>query len=195
MADLANPQEFHKRWSQQDKQIARHMSQISLLLDDYGDIFSDFDPRPISQKALSDDFLSEAKKAGKESATGSVELKLLIPDEKRDHRQEKIIKKRLRRHFNKHRHQLHMEKKKIIKEGAKLAGFGIVIMFLTAFIHFKFPISDSLLLSFFIIILEPAGWFLFWEGMNLVIFRSRAQNPDFEFYDKMSKCNIGFMSY
>ena len=41
-------------------------TQISLWLDDYADIFSDFDPRPFSQRALSDDFLNEAKKVVRE---------------------------------------------------------------------------------------------------------------------------------
>ena len=34
-------------------------SEISLLLDSYDDIFSDFDPRPYNQRALSQDFLAE----------------------------------------------------------------------------------------------------------------------------------------
>lgn len=38
------------------------MSEISIWLDNYDDIFSDFDPRPYSQRSLSDDFLAEAKK-------------------------------------------------------------------------------------------------------------------------------------
>ena len=45
-------------------------SEISLSLDNYDDIFSDFDPRPFSQRALSDDFLIEAKKASRDKVSG-----------------------------------------------------------------------------------------------------------------------------
>ena len=39
---------------------------IPLVLDSYDDIFSDFDPRPYSERAMSGDFLLECKKASAE---------------------------------------------------------------------------------------------------------------------------------
>ena len=36
-------------------------AQVSLVLDTYDDIFSDFDPRPYDQRALSGDFLDAAR--------------------------------------------------------------------------------------------------------------------------------------
>ena len=36
---------------------------ISIVLDSYDDLFSDFDPRPYRIRALSDDFLLECKKS------------------------------------------------------------------------------------------------------------------------------------
>lgn len=41
-------------------------AEISLVLDTYDDIFSDFDPRPYGERALSSDFLDEAKKAARD---------------------------------------------------------------------------------------------------------------------------------
>lgn len=55
---------------------------ISLILDSYDDIFSDFDPRPFSEKALSDDFLVECKRAARDKDRSVVELKLLVPTKK-----------------------------------------------------------------------------------------------------------------
>ena len=50
-------------------------------------------------------------------------------------------------------------------------------------------------MSFLVVFLEPAGWFLFWEGSDLVIFDSKKKKPDLEFYEKMTRANIGFLSY
>src|SRR3989344_6408811 len=75
------------------------VKKISLWLDDYNDIFSDFDPRPYSERALSDDFLNASQKMFRETKTGKFELRLLIPKSLRDEKQESLIKKRLKSFF------------------------------------------------------------------------------------------------
>ena len=40
-----------------EREVELREGNISLVLDSYDDLFSDFDPRDYSQKALSDDFL------------------------------------------------------------------------------------------------------------------------------------------
>ena len=54
------------------------LSNISLSLNSYDDIFSGFDPRPYSQRALSDDFLAESKRASRDKELDGVELIFLI---------------------------------------------------------------------------------------------------------------------
>ena len=81
--------------SLEEKQELLQKSEVSLWIDHYDDIFSDFDPRPYSQRGLSDDFLIEAKKFIKEKASGSFELIFLVPELMRKPESEGIIKKRL----------------------------------------------------------------------------------------------------
>lgn len=177
-----------------DKKEVGLMSAISLWIDGYEDIFSDFDPRPYSQRIISDDFLFEAKRAVRETSTGKIELKLLIPENKRNKNQESIIKKRLKDSFHKQYHNLQKEKKNIIKKGIAFAITGIILMFLATFILVKYP-EEHFFLSFLIVLLEPAGWFTFWEGLNLVIFDSKEKKQELEFNKKMSKCIILFLPY
>ena len=70
------------------------LSEISLIIDTYDDIFSDFDPRPYSQRALSDDFLLEARKASKDKVSGTFELNFLIPSHLKNKVHVVMIKKR-----------------------------------------------------------------------------------------------------
>lgn len=166
--------------------------EINLSLDSYSDIFSDFDPRPYEKKALSVDFLSEAKRASRDLTT--VDLKLFMPTEKRNLKEEELIKKRLKEHFSRHYHLLENEKKKIIRKGILFAVIGVVLMLLATSILF-WVAAETFLIAFLIVVLEPAGWFLFWEGAYQAIFESRMKGTDYEFYRKLTKCTISFVHY
>ena len=169
-------------------------SQISLLLDTYDDIFSDFDPRPYDHRALSDDFLLEARKASRDKEEGTIELIFMMPAGKRDANKENLIKKRLREHFKKHHARMQNEAKNIEKRGLYFILVGVSIMFIATFILFKYH-EEGLFKSFMVVLLEPAGWFLFWEGLNQAIFEKRKKSPDIDFYHKMSKADVRFESY
>ena len=86
--------------------------EVSFWLDGYDDIFSDFDPRPYSQRSLSDDFLAEARKASRDKDQDKLELRLLVANDKRDPKIEAMIRKRLRDHFSKHANQLRADIRK-----------------------------------------------------------------------------------
>ncbi len=168
-------------------------SEIRLLLTSYDDIFSIFDPRPYSQKALSEDFLSETKKASRDKKDG-IQLNLLIPAKKRKKQEEETIKKRLKEHFSKHFDLLKKDIKNIVlKQGLSFVVSGIIIMFIATILLFSYE-ARNFFITFLVVFLEPAGWFLFWEGLGLVIFESKKVKPNLEFYEKMSKCKISFLS-
>lgn len=163
---------------------------ISLILDSYDDIFSDFDPRAYSYRSLSDDFLFECKKAVRDKH-GKFELRLLIPRNKHNHVEEIKIIKRLKDHFQKHFN----EKKKELNS-IKLSGFiwfilGAIIMAFGA----NFLKHEGFFESLIVIISEPAGWFFFWEGLRKIFIDVKEKSQDYTFYQKMMHCNIMFLSY
>lgn len=181
-------------FTEADKQQLLQMSEISLWLDTYDDIFSDFDPHPYSERALSEDFLLEAQRASRNKPSGKLEIRFLIPADKREAYKEGIIKKRLKEHFKKHFHLTQKEIKGVIRQGIYFALCGFILMITATLILFKYP-EQSLLASFLIVFFEPAGWYFFWEGLNLVLFDSKKIRPTLEFYEKMSKCEISFYTY
>jgi len=136
------------------------LSDVGLFIENYDYIFSDFDSRSYSQKLLSEDLLNEMNRASKEKKFGDIDLKFLVPKNKRDFRKEKIIKERLKEQF------------KINLKNLELT-----------------------LLTFLSVLSEPAGWFLFWEGLNLIIFQSKKKVPELDFYKKMSKAKIIFVDF
>lgn len=165
---------------------------ISLILDDYDDIFSDFDPRPYDTKALSDDFLIECRKATRDKEN-ELELRLLVPKNKRNIGDEIKIKKRLKSHFQKHFMLESKEQKAIKAEGLIWFFIGTGLILLNSFLaaknypYFIFRIIETMM--------EPAGWFGLWEGMYKVFITAKENKPDYDFYKKMNSAKIYFFEY
>lgn len=174
------------------EEVRHNEKRLPLQIDSYNDIFSDFDPRPFEHRALSIDFLDESKRAVRELGEG-IELRFFIPQNKRNLKQEGLIKKRLWEHFKKHHDLILKEKKSIIKRGLSFVAAGFILMIIAT--YFLFTYEKNLIGSFFVILLEPASWFLFWEGLNLTIFESRKLKGDLDFYKKMSHCKIEFVNH
>ena len=121
---------------------------------------------------------------------------LHAPEKARNEAEETIIKERLAAHFKRHYHLLLGKKRRVMKLGVGMVIMGVVFMILATLIVFRDP-SESLLLSFLVVFLEPAAWFLLWEGMDQIIFNSKNVSPDLDFYQKMytSHKRISFHSY
>jgi hypothetical protein len=65
-------------------------------------------------------------------------------------------------------------------------------MFAGTWVLFRF--DRSFWTSFGVVLLEPAGWFTFWEGLDLLVMRGRNADPELDFYRKMSGARISFSS-
>ena len=170
-----------------------HLSEISLMLDTYDDIFSDFDPRPFSQRSLSVDFLDEIKRASRDKVSGEIELRFLIPQNLRDNKLEDQINKRLKDHFKRHYAMLEKETKKTISQGISIAALGFAFMFLGILINYR--VSAELTRIILTTLLEPSGWFMMFFGFDTAFYGMRQKQPEVEFYKKMSKAEITFVSY
>jgi len=166
-------------------------AEISVLLDTYDDIFSDFDPRPFISRALSDDFLIEAKKATKDKQ-GTFNLSFMIPKKLRNFEHELLIRRRLRDHFKKHALLLGNEIHRIKVKGIFMAIAGIVMIMIASFL---FSLEDVWFIHLLIVILEPAGWFTAWTGLDEIYYKGKELKPDLEFYNKMTRCEISFHTY
>jgi hypothetical protein len=161
--------------------------EVLLILGSYEDIFSDFDPRPHSQKAISGDFLLECKNASLDK--DKVKLKLFVPKQKRNLKEEIKIKKRLKEHFGKHFREKKKEIRKIRMQGAFWAVIGSLMMLLSAFL---ISMQGSFLLHLLMTLVQPAGWFFLWEGLGKILIVPLEKKPDYSFYKKMAGAEISF---
>ena len=165
---------------------------ISIWLDSYDDIFSDFDPRPYSERNISDDFLYELKKVCKENKSPINNLNLLIPDKSRSDVNENLIIKRLHTHLKKNYHDFR-ELLMIQKRNGFLSVFaGVVLMIGASYISLLK--SENFLMHTILVILEPAGWFILWTGLDDLRKSLRIQRSELDLFIKMAKSKIVFVS-
>jgi hypothetical protein len=163
---------------------------IRLALDDYDDLFSDFDPLPYSERMLSDDLLYELKRAALDKEEEGLSLTLLMPREKRNASQEKVILERLKGHFRRRHRRLEDRAKADKRTGFRMAALGLLFMGLAAWLLSL--TQRTLWISLLLVLLEPAGWFIFWAGCDLLLSQARDINPDLIFYRKLSGARVVF---
>lgn len=170
--------------------------EIFLRLEKYDDIFSDFDIRPYSRRSLSVDFLEEARRAVQDKSFDGIELYIHVPEKERSESHEMVIRERLNAHFKRHYVLSLRDKRDIKKRGFTMVSFGVVFMIAATLVAFKGH-EESMWTAFLLVFLEPAAWFFLWEGMDQVIFQSKANDPEFNFYKKMADVHsrIHFKSY
>jgi len=168
-------------------------AEISLMLDTYDDIFSDFDPRPFNSRSISDDFLVEMKHAARDKPSGQIELQLLMPGHLRNTESEKLIKKRLHEHFRHHYEDLQKDVRMLRVKGAAIAAVGFILMS-SALVLKTFEL-DKMLSDLLLVVLEPSGWFAMWFGLDTIFYGIRKKKPNLKFYEKMAKCEIVFLPY
>lgn len=166
-------------------------SNISIWVDCYDDIFSDFDLRPYTSRNISDDFLRELRKLSHETDSHIDELRLLLPQKARDRASETIIIKRLHGHFMKNLHYFQKKKKSEGRKDLLLSLLGVFMMICAAYIS---SVKTQILpLHILLVVFEPAGWFLVWISMEHLINSNRKEKPEIEFYAKMTKCKTVFL--
>jgi len=173
------------------EQRVQDLREIGVVIDTWDDIFSDFDPRPLSERTVSGDFVDELKKRYKETPAGHFIITIYAPVSLKNEESERITINRLRKHF---RYKF-LHKKKVITI-IRIRGLIFVIVgicslsFLTLATYFKFLSELKLQISG--IVLMPFGWFGIWEGLSKLIDTSPVVIRDAKLFERLSKATYHF---
>lgn len=168
------------------------MSELSLWLDYYDDIYSDFDSRHYLKRRISEDFLHELHMAKKYKQERVTNLVLLLPKEKRAEDTEQVIVNSLKEFF-KSQLQTHNDRyRRKLNTGIILLFSGLLIMIANSYITYRG--FHSFLFSVFRIILEPGGWFLLWLAFDRLFYDLRPVKKEKDFFQELAQVNIHFKS-
>jgi hypothetical protein len=175
-----------------DTMALPQIAEISIWLDTYDDVFSDFDPRPYTQRTMSNDFINAAKNEIKETSGGRLEMILMIPEKLRVPSHEDTIRKRIRDYFKSNYEVLDSKTKSMKKWGYLIFAGGIIAIFISSLVHMiQAPVLvQNLLYSIF----EPMGFFMLFTGLDQVMAQNK-NKENIEFYKKIAEGNIKFIQY
>ncbi len=172
---------------------ASDLREITIQLDNYDDIFSDFDPRPYHSRELSDDFVKEIRRRYLEDKRGRFEVRFTMPSSERDLKEEALIKKRLREHFASMTAREEDTVSSIRTRGYIYIVIGAIVLVADVFALFVLN-ESSVFYKILSVLLVPAGWYGMFEGMGKVIDQPNEALERKSVYEKFEKANYIFMS-
>ncbi|MCX6772781.1 MAG: hypothetical protein NTV88_03350 [Candidatus Micrarchaeota archaeon] len=169
------------------------LREITITLDTYDDIFSDFDPRPYPERELSEDFLKEIQRRYMENKKGRFEVHFTVPSTDRDVKEEALIKKRLREHF-----AFMMKEEEDIIRKTKQRGYVYILIGAAVLLSDVFAVfwllESNIIYKIISILLVPAGWYGMYTGLEKVIDEPFNAVDRKIIYEKFEKANYVFMS-
>ncbi len=168
------------------------MREISIVLDNYDDIFSDFDPRQYWRRELSEDFLKELSRRYLEDSKGNFEVRFFIPAYERDPKAETVIKKRLRGHFLLEAKRVQKEVEGIRNKAMVYIAAGVGVLLIETLVTLF--AQNDILPKLAGILTLPVGWFLVWTGTERILDFSPSIMKQVHIYEKFAKCNYLFIS-
>ncbi|MFH1092704.1 MAG: hypothetical protein V1739_00955 [Candidatus Omnitrophota bacterium] len=169
----------------------KELSEIAIAIDTWNDIFSDFDPRPLSERILSEDFIIELKQRYREANKGDLIVIICAPQSLEDKKSERTVSKRLKRHFLHRALMRRKENNRIRIRGIVFVLCGICFLtFLTLAAYYKW--FNDLAINIMSIIVMPLGWFGIWEGFSKIVDISSSFIQEERFYNKLSKAQYCF---
>jgi hypothetical protein len=166
------------------------MAELSLWLDSYDDVYSDFDSRNYSKRRISEDFVDELKIATKYRTEKPNDLLLVLPHNKRKEEVEPEIGSSLKEEINKRLAILRNNATHIYRKGIQLLFLGTLLLFGSSFIVYKSYQSYWFILPR--VVLEPAGWFMIWNGLESLFYKFKDIQKDISFYETVANMKIHF---
>jgi hypothetical protein len=166
------------------------MAELSLWLDSYDDIYSDFDSRRYHKRRISEDFVDELKAALKYRPEHPDAMILLLPAKDRDANVENEIVSSLKTQLDQRQRNWNAKAGSIRRRGFIMLLSGVLVMVADSIIAYK--AQPDYLTGLVRIIMEPAGWFLTWSGLDFLLYEYRALRKENSIYKTIAQLSIHF---
>jgi hypothetical protein len=166
------------------------MEEVKLWLDSYDDLYSDFDSRHYGKRRISEDLLVELRRAIRQMPASPQALIFILPESLRHEASEQPILENMDRFFTSQSHLADRAYQRKILRGCLLLLFGLIIMLVNTFITIRTGLSFSWV--GLRVILEPAGWFFVWAGMDYLFYDLRELRKEKVFYSALAGATVEF---
>lgn len=167
--------------------VSDALQATQIALDNYEDIFSDFDPSPIEKRLLSEDFISELRRRHAATGKGEFMVNFTLPKAMRSEKTEALIRKRLKEHFKGRVREIERKAREKADNGSHrlLAG---VLLTIALFLFPQLEVVPVLT------ILSVLIWYSLWSGLENVLEASSSLRRKKAFAEKFMKAEYNFYS-
>jgi hypothetical protein len=173
------------------RQRMKDLSEVSIVIDTWDDVFSDFDPRPLSERTVSGDFIDELKKRYREQHDRDMIIKLFAPEELQDKESELMVTRRLQHHFDDLCRSAQNVRRQQILRGVLYVLVGSVSLSSLVLMTY-YQVLSKLVIELLGVVLMPLGWFGVWEGFSRVIDGAPSLQQDIAFYGHLAGATYRF---
>mgnify|MGYP001329886735 CR=1 FL=1 len=161
----------------------------TIALDDYDDIFSDFDYGPFETRRLSEDLLMELK-GRLHRKTGKFTICFTLPQALRKQEVENMARKRLKQVFSERFRNADHDVLGRFKMGVTRILIGIFILVIDALLLFYG--EGDVAITLFASLIAPAGWFGMWGGLEKIFDLPPQLVEKRDVYSKLKEAEISF---
>lgn len=167
------------------------LREMSMAIDVWDDIFSDFDPRSLAERTVSEDFINELKRRCRQTRRGSYIISFYAPVVLKDDKTERVVIHRLKEHF---KHRTLSLKKEVLSMQTRGVIFVIIGIIFSVFLVFStyYNFFSALTLRILEIIFMPLGWFGIWEGCSQIVDAFPIFSKEVSLFDKLSRAEYRF---
>lgn len=166
--------------------------ELSIWISSYNDLYSDFDSRNFSKRLVSEDFIHELKRNAKEVRGEIKRLWLHLPEQSRVPQIETEITGSLKSFLSNQYQVTKDEISQLRKKGVLMSLLGFLLLIAAAAVHYAD--DGSFLFSALRVIIEPAGWFLSWNGFDTLLYDVRSKRIPFIIFEKLKQSDIIFVN-
>ena len=162
--------------------------EIVIALDDYDDLFSDFDIRGFGERALSWDLLDELHvRLRRTRKLADLDIVFILPSALRRSDHELLIVERMRSFFEERRENYFREDRKAKRQSLLYLAVGLVLSIGANLVVERF----SFLPLFGDFVLIPS-WFFVWSGFDLLITNRKEISRKRKYYEALSSSRTLF---
>lgn len=159
---------------------------VQIAIDNYNDLFSDFDIRDYNDRYISSDFLIELRmRTYKMLTPKGIDISLVMPVGERNAGFEAVITKRLKSFFQTRLERNRKKIKEMLLKALLLEAIGV------AFLIVAFFLSKYTLIFFKDFMLIPS-WFFVWNGLDTYFEHRKILLKKITYYSAISKSRIKF---
>ncbi len=167
------------------KTVSDALKSIQIALDNYDDIFSDFDPSPYPRRLLSNDFLKELYRRYALNRKEEFIVNFTLPKKERSPKTEEVIRKRLKDHFRGRLRKADKKAKELRRNGVVRIAVGFAVSTLMLF-------SPGAELLPLVTMVSVLAWYLLWSGYENFFEAAGKTSSRRLYYERFLKAKYNF---